>query len=135
MKAKFSLRAIIILSFICTLSCKKRDYRDQYTGNYNFTVKEDIYTFGDSISSDTVYYYPGQIINGNSGDDINIYFLPDNFMYHSLYVKIDDHGNLHKPQMSGLGWGFTGSFTTNDKIVFVFDLANGLRDSVTGNKR
>jgi hypothetical protein len=111
--------SIFLLVMFMLLCCKKSDYRDNYTGEYVYTVNESIYNFTDSTTFDTVIYYTGQIIKNDSRQDgILINYLP-NF---SINAVLDENGKISKPPQSGLGWGFSGQFESQYKVSLTYYL-------------
>lgn len=140
MKSNLLLPLIFILLIITVLSCKKKsnsivDYRDQYIGDYNFTVNEQVWfsTSNDSIISDTVKYYSGQITkSGAASDEINICFLPKI----CLPCLISQDGAFTKPVGQPLGVGYQGKFESISKVSFEYgiDGIHPLVRFITGNK-
>jgi len=96
------------LTIFMLLNCKKTDYRDNFTGMFEFTVNKSIHNFIDSTNSDTTVYYSGQIINGSSSNDIFITYLPN----WCVQAILGESGYILKPPTSGQGWGFSGRFET-----------------------
>jgi len=102
---------IIILGLLIVIGCEKEpfDYRNKYTGDWNFKVERT------EINTDSIGYYyhdsltyEGQIKYGNNDDEIKIEYSGDN----SIILKIDKEGVL-----SGFPTYYcSGEFIGNDKI-------------------
>jgi hypothetical protein len=101
------LKIFQIIAFIMTLAigCKKKpfDYRNNFIGNYDFTVKQ--YTWVMSTSYwDTIYDYHGKIIYGSGDNSVQIIFSEN----YSIEPTIYEDGTLEH----------YGEFETKDKIKF-----------------
>lgn len=84
----------IIFIFFCfsILSCKKTpfDYRNKFTGNYNFTIQEhSVYGIFPVTVHDTTYTNEGKIEIGSDENDVLI--SPQNI---SLQATIYEDGTL-----------------------------------------
>jgi hypothetical protein len=128
-------RSLLLLILVLTFSaigCKKtKDYRDNYTGNYNFSVhKTEIKSNGDTIF-DSLLSYSGQILKSTQvSEEIVINYLPNV----NMNVVIDQNGRISKSQFWGLAPGVSGNFETTDKVTFHYYL---FPDShvVTGSRK
>lgn len=105
---------LILIVFLELQSCKKEDYRKDYTGNFNFTTVISVFNTVDSTLSDTTIYYSGEISYGANSDEIVIEYLQNS----TLTASLRQDGTFTKPQGSGLGWGFNGEFSSKDKLTF-----------------
>jgi hypothetical protein len=132
---KYLTLAII---FLILLSCEKEssDYRDKYTGNYNFKIIKIFYLTGNS-SADTSFYNGFIEKKEKNQDRIIIHFgisrwagtggANDTFVgtdYPDPKVNID--GTLSYPE-----WGrqgnvfFDGSFISPDSINLILSVGGG----------
>ena len=103
----------IILLIIISVQCnKKKDYREEYTGNYNFTV---VLSPIDTTLADTTIHYSGQISMGTGTNDVYINYMPN----YTINVWLSESGSLLKPQWESLSWLFTGKFESMNKVTFI----------------
>ncbi|HKR03605.1 MAG TPA: hypothetical protein VJY62_03140 [Bacteroidia bacterium] len=107
---KFTM-TLIILGMLS--SCKKKDYREDYVGHYQFVVEETEYNNIDSIYSDTLINFLGEIDYGIDDNEISIHYLPNT----TIYPILDEDGNLSSSG-SGQGSSFGGKFETKNKVTF-----------------
>jgi hypothetical protein len=119
----------LAILFLILLSCEKEnsDYRDNYTGNYSFTIKRKSWLMGDSIV-DTSFYNGFIKKNKNTTDRIVIRFGDDIWgrgTYNDVPFEINDYpepilktdGKLSYPEYPVIGSShFNGSFITFDSI-------------------
>ncbi len=122
---------IIVLTF--TFGCKKNiDYRDKYTGNFNFSTQEDIgYQGGDTIHYDTSFYYSGKITKGTNESEIRIYYRENGW----ADAVVGEDGTVSKSASSGLGIGFSGKFETIYQIAFIYVQPFATYQKVIGIRR
>ncbi len=87
---KLSAIIAVLIFFTC---CKKesKDFRDKYTGNWDFVVevtKLNIDSIG-QYERDTIYYL-GKISNGNADNELNIQYSKDSL----IVLNIIESGEL-----------------------------------------
>ncbi|MCX6267102.1 MAG: hypothetical protein NTW16_07055 [Bacteroidetes bacterium] len=130
MKPFLPINILILFIVISSVSCKKnKDYRDTYTGNYHFTVNEHIVNLQDSTTFDTIYYYSGQITNGEEPEQIIISYGPNKW----LNFVLSESGKFHL-NSTALGWGAYGTFNGTDKVSFLIYNIQGTQTIVDGTK-
>ncbi len=141
---KTTIKFSLILLILFTLSCKKEDFREIYTGSYTFKIKHHyniVYSVDYIVPIDTIYYYIGNIqkssdfnykitVDWGNGILINLndvlYTQKNNF-------TIDSQGNLSFPEM---GNNYFFGKIKNDTINFTFHFGGYIHPywQVTGTK-
>ncbi len=106
---------LIILSLFLFIHCeKKKDYREKYLGNFEFTVEISLINTMDTLHTDSTVVYNGEIVSGSGSDNITINFLPDL----RINAILSESGGISKDPNSGLGWGVGGDFKSTDEVSF-----------------
>lgn len=110
MKIKITI-GLILSALVIFFSCEKesKDYRDKYTGNWDFTVeltKVNIDSIG-QYEQDSVLY-SGKIIKGNTENEINIQYAESE----NIILVVGEFG-----EMSGFPTQYcSGNFEGESKI-------------------
>ena len=108
---------LIVLLGISSINCKKnKDYRDDYTGNYDFTIIYSVFNYSDSTLWDSTSYYSGHISKNTGPNSITICYLPMD----CLGAILSEEGHLFKIPNSGLGYAFGGEFKNKDHVEFTY---------------
>ena len=114
--------------FLVHVKKKLFNYRNKYLGNYEFEVHRYYFNVADSVSTDTLLFYSGEISYGDKDSTIKIQYLENN----SIEPIVNKNGKL-----SSYGWYFSGEFTNNDDVKFYMHyggLGGGTSYSVKGTK-
>jgi len=153
---KFGINTgVIMLLILASLSCKKNDdYRDQFTGNYTFTVMEESWMAGQPTVYDT-FNYDGTIRRYATGDEeidlcgedtmlipsrsITIHFM-DKILYNTnegiIISEVNEDGGL--VTKGGHHYYHYGEFIGEDSISFAVEglgsLGGGWDYKIEGKK-
>jgi len=94
---KMKLKNLFLLTFMFALvfaGCKPEDenmdYREKYTGNWNFDVTISEFYMADSLNSEEKFSYVGEVSLGSSEEDIIIHYLEDDY----ITLTVDEDGVL-----------------------------------------
>ena len=128
-KLNLLLGIFVLIPILFTFCKKSKDFRENYCGDYSFSVKR--YIKPDPGSPlDTTWTYNGSITKDPSKSE-------GLFIYYGLGASTE--GNLHednsidKGAYPGLGWGVNGKFDGNFNLKFIW--SGNFTDSVTARKK
>jgi hypothetical protein len=125
------LRLMFVFAILLTISCKKKnesDFRDNFTGNYLFSVRTYQTTLHDSTYLSSSWNYSGSITKEESYDGINIQY----FSSLKIFAFLSENGHVSNYPI------LDGSFEGTNRIKFSVQWpgANVLSiDSVTGTRK
>ncbi|MCF8299394.1 MAG: hypothetical protein K9J13_17730 [Saprospiraceae bacterium] len=120
-----------IISILIIIGCEKTpfDYRNKYCGEWDFTINANSFNMTDSSSSDTVYYYKGEIWYENR-KKISIEYL-ENIV---LEFDINKDGEIFIDEY----YDITGKFSDEHNVSFrkySGGLGAGTSHNVSGVKK
>ena len=122
---------LCLLCVSLVLSCKKnKDYREQFTGDYNFKVN----SFGGAWGStwkDTIFYETGNVILGTNNNTVKISI--GNF---SIEPDMAEDGTLSNCRCD-FHYTFSGKFHSYKNVTLIFDyhgLGGGSHEEYNGER-
>jgi len=132
----------ILLIFIALIACEKDkdDFRDKYTGNFEFTVAIEQWVYGQPTVYDTITYqgkvwkykdedgagtlYTSNDTVTNPAKSITIEFMKDGI----IVAELTEEGKFI--EKSGYHYHHKGSYLSPDKMEFVVEGLGGLGQGV-----
>ncbi len=132
MKSKNQFLLILMLSLVfagCQPEDENMDYREKYTGNWNFDVTISEFYMADSYYNEENFSYVGEVTLGSSEEEVVIHYLEDDY----VTLVVDEEGVL-----SGFATNYSsGEFEDSEHLrVFIRwgGLGGGGSHSITATR-
>jgi hypothetical protein len=113
--------SVLVLTLNCLGCSSKKDYREKYIGNWEFTVNTNKH-FAPGMGSDTSYsrVYQGFIKYGNSDRELLIKYSGSE----SAVVEVKSDGELINNCLSSFGYSCSGEFDGENKFYYQWTSSN-----------